>query len=67
MSNKDSISHETHGPFIKKNKVLNVFDRFKLELEIFMYKHQTNSLSQAFKKKVFYVQAIQITGSTFGY
>ena len=38
------------GPLIKKNthSVLNVFDTFKLELGVFMYNHQTNSLLQTF-------------------
>ena len=36
------------GPLFKKYNVLNVFDTFKLELGVFMYKHQTNSLPQTF-------------------
>ena len=34
------------GPLFKKNNVLNIFDTFKLELGLFMYKHQTNLLLQ---------------------
>ena len=36
------------GPLFKKHNVLNVIDSFKLELGVFMYKHQTNSLPQTF-------------------
>ena len=38
------------GPLLKKKKtdVLNIFGTFKLELGVFMYKHQTNLLPQAF-------------------
>ena len=32
----------------KKYNVLNVFDTFKLELGVFMYKHQNNSLPHTF-------------------
>ena len=43
-----SVEHyRSHtGPLLKKYNVLNVFDTFKLELGVFMYKHQTNSLPQ---------------------
>ena len=37
------------GPLFKKHYVLNVFDTFKLELEVFMYKHQTNSFHRRFQ------------------
>ena len=36
------------GPLFEKYNVLNVFDSFKLELGVFMYKHQTNLLPQTF-------------------
>ena len=29
------------GPLFTKHNILNVFDSFKLELGVFMYKHQT--------------------------
>ena len=40
------------GPLFKKNNVLNIFDTFKLELGVFMYKHQTNLLPQTFSNYV---------------
>ena len=47
-----TISHEHYrshtGPLFKKHNVLNVFDSFKLELGVFMYKHHTNMLPQTF-------------------
>ena len=36
------------GPLFNKHNILNVFDTFKLELGVFMYKHQANLLPQAF-------------------
>ena len=36
------------GPLFIKHNVLNVFDIFKLELGVFMYKHQTKLLPQMF-------------------
>ena len=51
-----TISHEHYrspyrpftGPLFKKHNVLNVFDSFKLELGVFMYKHKTKLLPQTF-------------------
>ena len=45
-----SLEHYTiHiGPLFKKHNVLNIFDSFKLELGVFMYKYQTNLLPQTF-------------------
>ena len=47
-----TISHEHYrshtGPLFKKHNVLNVFDSFKLELGVFMYKHNTKLLPQTF-------------------
>ena len=36
------------GPLFEKHSILNVFDSFKLELGVFMYKHQTNLLPKTF-------------------
>ena len=36
------------GPLFEKYNVLNVFDSFKLELGVFMYKHQTKLLPKTF-------------------
>ena len=47
-----TISHEHYrchtGPLFKKHKILTVQDAFKLELGIFMYKHQTKQLPEIF-------------------
>ena len=47
-----TISNEHYrchtGPLFKKHNILNVFDTFKLELGVFMYKHQQNLLPQTF-------------------
>ena len=38
------------GPLLKKHNGLNIYDTFKLELGIFMYKHQTKRLPIVFSE-----------------
>ncbi len=49
-----TISYEHYrchtGPLFKKHNVLNICDTFKLELGLFMYKHQTNHLPSVFSE-----------------